>query len=135
MKLRKPEFDQELVLAIEEHLGQGPLTQIIDVVPMADGLATMYSAGEEYADFSRPMFEVIADPIHRAGWPADERPAAPSCPMCMDFSRSWTCAEHQAQVLIYEAAEKAKRDRMEAEQQRIMQRFLVPFAGELKELL
>lgn len=107
MRYAKPEFDEELVLEIEDYLDQVPQTEIVARSQMAEtGLYATYSAVSEGTRISRgrvymrPMFQIMNDNtlFNRATSHVHE-----PCVACMDFSRSWACEEHQA-----EAAEREK---------------------------
>ncbi len=96
MKTPFPEYDALRVDAIEEHLDQQYLTEIVAVQSDQDlpGMQVIFARGAMICDrpggtHFRPMLQIIPRDAY-SGCPGFVEP----CPACDRWDRSWNCPEH-----------------------------------------
>ena len=93
MKFPFPRYDAETVEAIEEHLDQQNLTEIVGATPMAgEGLVTVWVRGNGTKSYSRPMIQVLGNEQFSGRPAAIQTPVTPC--QCYRFDRSWDCPDH-----------------------------------------
>lgn len=98
MKLKPPQFDAELVAAIEEHLDMQYSTMVVERIPMDDEpelqvkRALGYYIARRSGNYTRPMLQILPNEAFSGMLPHPRI----QCPACYDFSRSWNCPDHTA---------------------------------------
>lgn len=93
-RIPKPQYDENLVLAIEDHLNQNYLTEMVMVGQAVDGLRTTYHVGGGASDgtvYKQPLLKIVADHGTYPTTPWRGR----GCDMCDNWAYTHQCHLHE----------------------------------------